>query len=121
MAEFSAKGAVGIVTDVTTGEVLALSSLPDFDPAKPGAADPAAMVNKAGSSVFEMGSTFKMFTLATGLDSGKATLDTAFDVSQPLVIGSSKPNPRFPPPSTARSISRRSSICRRTSAPASWP
>ena len=97
MAEFSAKGAVGLVTDVTTGEVLALASLPDFDPAKPGAADPAAMVDKAGSSVFEMGSTFKMFTLATGLDSGKATLDTRFDVSQPLQIGSSKPIHDFHP------------------------
>lgn len=97
MAEFSAKGAVGLVTDVGTGEILALSSLPDFDPSKPGAADPAALVNKAGSSVFEMGSTFKMFTLATGLDSGKANLETSFDVSQPLVIGSSKPIHDFHP------------------------
>ena len=97
MAEFSAKGAIGIVTDVTTGEVLALSSLPDFDPSKSGSSDPAAMVNKAGSSVYEMGSTFKMFTMATGLDSGKANLNTSFDVSQPLVIGSSKPIHDFHP------------------------
>jgi cell division protein FtsI (penicillin-binding protein 3) len=97
LAEFNAKGAVGIVTDVHTGEVLALSSLPDFDPGRPGTADPAAMVNRAGSSTYEMGSTFKMFTVATGLDSGAVTLDSSFDVSQPLVVGGSRPINDFHP------------------------
>ncbi len=97
LAEFSAKGAVGIVTDIQTGEVLALSSLPDFDPNAAGAADPASMTNRAAASVFEMGSTFKMFTFAAALDSGAANMATAFEVSQPLVIGNSAPIHDFHP------------------------
>jgi cell division protein FtsI (penicillin-binding protein 3) len=97
LAEFSAKAAVGVVTDIQTGEVLALSSLPDFDPNAAGAAPPSAQVNRAAASVYEMGSTFKMFTFASALDAGTATMNTSFDVSQPLVIGDSAPIHDFHP------------------------
>ena len=80
MVEFQAKAVMGVVTDLKTGEVLALSSLPDFDPNAPGAADPAALTDHVAASVYEMGSTFKMFAFAEALDSGKVTPDSAFDV-----------------------------------------
>ncbi len=87
VAEFTPKGAVGIVTDIRTGEILAMASLPDFDPNAPGKADPNGMLNRAASSVFEMGSTFKTYTFAMALDSGVETMASRFDASQPLVIG----------------------------------
>jgi cell division protein FtsI (penicillin-binding protein 3) len=86
-AEFSADSAVGIVTDVRTGEILALSSQPDFDSAAPGAAPPANMVNHAAASVYEMGSTFKIFTLAMGLDSGAADINTMLDANGDMHLG----------------------------------
>lgn len=82
-----ALSATGIVTNARTGEILALASLPDFNPNAAGAADPAALVNHAAASVYEMGSTFKVFTFALGLDSGVATVNSTFDAREPLKIG----------------------------------
>ncbi|MFN3513720.1 MAG: peptidoglycan D,D-transpeptidase FtsI family protein [Phenylobacterium sp.] len=81
-----AKGAVGIVTNVHTGEILGVASYPTFDPNVAGRADPEALINRAAASVYEMGSTFKVFTVALGLDSGTATLATTFDARAPLVM-----------------------------------
>ena len=88
MADHQALAAVGVVTDVHTGEILALASLPDYDPNDPGAAPPEAKLNRAAASVYEMGSTFKIFTFAMGLDSGVATVRSTYDATQPLRIGS---------------------------------
>lgn len=88
MIAHQAIGAVGIVTNVHTGEILGMASLPDFDPNKPGEASPNAMLNRAAASVYEMGSTFKIFTFAMGLDSGTANVHTTFDASVPLRLGS---------------------------------
>lgn len=79
-----AKGAVGLVTDVHTGEILAMASWPDYDPGAPGQASPDALLNRAAGSVYEMGSTFKGITLAVGLDSGKVTRQSTFDATQPF-------------------------------------
>ncbi len=81
----SAKAAVGLVTNIRTGEILAMASLPDTTPDRL-ASDMNANVNKAASARYEMGSTFKIFSLAMGLDSGKVTLDTKYDVGNPLVL-----------------------------------
>ena len=87
VAEFSPKGAVGVVTDISTGEILALSSLPDIDPNAPGRNGLDAMLNRAAQSVYEMGSTFKTYTFAMALDSGSETMRSTFDASKPLQIG----------------------------------
>lgn len=87
MKEFSAIGAAGIVMDANNGEVLALVSLPDFDPTDPGKADPDALFNRATLGVFEMGSTFKIMTTAFALSSGKVTLNSRFDASHPIHAG----------------------------------
>jgi cell division protein FtsI (penicillin-binding protein 3) len=70
MAHFSAIGAAGVVMDVHTGEILAMTSLPAFNPNVPGQAAPEQMFNRATLGVFELGSTFKPFTLAMAMDSG---------------------------------------------------
>ena len=84
-AEFSALGAAGIILDADSAEVLAMVSLPDFDPNRdPGAAGDEALFNRVSLGVYEMGSTFKTFTVAAALDSGIVGLDDGYDASQPL-------------------------------------
>ncbi|HET7575192.1 MAG TPA: penicillin-binding protein 2 [Sphingomicrobium sp.] len=70
LEHFSAIGAAGVVMDVHTGEVLAMTSLPAFNPNVPGQGTPDQMFNRATLGVFELGSTFKPFTLAMAMDSG---------------------------------------------------
>jgi cell division protein FtsI (penicillin-binding protein 3) len=70
MQHFSAIGAAGVVMDVHSGEVLAMTSLPAFNPNAAGQGTPDQMFNRATLGVFELGSTFKPFTLAMAMDSG---------------------------------------------------
>jgi cell division protein FtsI (penicillin-binding protein 3) len=70
LTEFSAIGAAGVVMDVHTGEVLAMTSLPEVNPNAPGSATPEARFNRATQGVYELGSTFKPFTVAMAMDSG---------------------------------------------------
>jgi len=83
---FGVKDAVGMVVNIRTGEILGMASWPDFDANDPGKADPAAMVNHAAATVYEPGSVFKVFTLAMGLDAGTTTVETKYDVRDPLVL-----------------------------------
>ena len=84
---FHPKGAVAIVTNVHTGEILALANYPTFDPNRPGASSLDARQNKAANAIYEMGSTFKGFTIATGLDLGIATPTSTFDATHPFFVG----------------------------------
>jgi cell division protein FtsI (penicillin-binding protein 3) len=70
MTHFSAIGAAGVVMDVHTGEILAMTSLPAMNPNAPGNITPDQMFNRATLGVYELGSTFKPFTLAMAMDSG---------------------------------------------------
>ena len=70
MTEFSAVGAAGIVMDIHTGEVLAMTSLPQLNPNAAGQGSPEARFNRATLGVYELGSTFKPFTVAMAMDSG---------------------------------------------------
>jgi cell division protein FtsI (penicillin-binding protein 3) len=83
-----AAGAVGIVTDVRTGEILGMASWPTYDPNDPAAGGDTGRLDRAAAAVYEMGSTFKVFTMASALDSGAATLASTFDARQPLRLGS---------------------------------
>jgi len=90
MTDFDSIAAGGVVLDVHTGEVLAMESVPDFDPNNPGETidrKTKSDMNRMSGGVFEMGSTFKAFTIAMALDSGKATMNDTFDARQPLHIG----------------------------------
>lgn len=82
--EFKAIGGSGVVLDVNTGEVLAMVSLPDFDPNLPGGGGAAHMFNQATLGMYEMGSTFKTFTMAMALEEKAISLEDQFDVSKPI-------------------------------------
>ena len=84
--EFSAIGGAGIVMDVTTGEVIAMASLPDFDPNTPNNISDDAAFNRVTLGVYEMGSTFKLFTAAMALDSGTVTMKSGYDASHPIRV-----------------------------------
>src|SRR5579864_436887 len=84
---FHAKAASGIVANVRTGEIVAMVSLPDFDPNSPKEANDPDRINRLTTGVYEMGSTFKAFTLAMALDSGKVGLDSMWDARGPLHYG----------------------------------
>ncbi len=86
MARFQAIAGIGVVMDVTSGEVLGLVSMPDFDPNQPGAAAPDALFNRATLGIYEMGSTFKIFTAAMALESGTATIQSIYDASKPIRV-----------------------------------
>jgi cell division protein FtsI (penicillin-binding protein 3) len=88
MATYHAKAAAGIVMDVHSGEVIALSSLPDYDPNHREQALDKDRLNRIGSGVYEMGSVFKVFTVAGVLDSGLATMRSSYDASAPIHFAS---------------------------------
>jgi cell division protein FtsI (penicillin-binding protein 3) len=73
VSQFSAIGAAGIVLDIKTGEVLAMTSLPELNPNVPGHGSMEARFNRATLGVYELGSTFKPFTVAMAMDSGVVT------------------------------------------------
>ena len=90
MKNYKSIAAGAVVLDVNTGEVLALGSMPDFDPNNPGETidrEAKSDMNRVSGGVYEMGSTFKAFTSAMALDSGKVTMNDTFDARRPLYIG----------------------------------
>ncbi len=86
MSAHRAIGAAGIVMDVNTGEVIALASLPDYDPNDIRGVASQQRFNRATQGVYELGSTFKTFTFAAALDQGVATLEDGYDASKPLHV-----------------------------------
>lgn len=86
MENFRAIGATGVILDLRTGELLAMSSLPDFDPHKPSRASDAQKFNRATLGTYEMGSTFKTFTMAMGLDYGVVNMRGGYDATNPFKI-----------------------------------
>lgn len=70
MLAVNALGAAGIVLDVDTGEVLALASLPEFNPNKIDVEGESNMFNRVTNQVYELGSTFKPITIAAAIDAG---------------------------------------------------
>ena len=88
METFSAKAGAGVVLNVHTGEVLALVSLPDYDPNEPATALEKEAINRITAGVYELGSTFKAFTVAMALDSGEADFSTTYDARSPIRVAS---------------------------------
>src|SRR5258705_8212442 len=85
--KFKAVAAAAVLSDVCTGEVVSLVSVPDYDPNNPREALDPTRINRLTTGVYEMGSTFKALTVAMALDSGKITLKSAFDASHALQYG----------------------------------
>ena len=86
IAEFRAVGGSGIVMNVNTGEVLALVSLPDFDPNDPGASPTENLFDRVTLGTYEIGSVFKIFTVAMALDDHVTSLAGGYDASHPIKI-----------------------------------
>ena len=88
LKRYKAIAAIGVVLDVRTGEVVGMSSLPDYNPNNPVEALDRDRLNRGTVGVFEMGSTFKTFTTAMALDSGQINLQDTFDATKPLRVAS---------------------------------
>lgn len=81
MEKYKAIAAAGAIMDVNTGEMIALVSLPDFDPGNPVDALEKDRINRMNVGVYEMGSTFKALTIAMALDSGKANINSSYSTA----------------------------------------
>ena len=96
MRLMNAKGASAVLMDANTGEILAMSSLPDFDPNKrpriltEGFASDSPLFNRAVQGVYELGSTFKPFTVAQALELELVKPETLIDTTGPLRWGKFK-------------------------------
>lgn len=87
ISRFHAEAGTAVVMDVHTGEIVAMVSLPDFDPKAMGDASSDARFNRATLGLYEMGSTFKLFTAAMSLEHGSSTLESKYDATDPIHIG----------------------------------
>jgi cell division protein FtsI (penicillin-binding protein 3) len=87
MRESSAKGAAGIVLDVDTGEVLALASLPSFNPNLIDEASTPNIFNRVTNQVYELGSVMKPITVASAIDAGTVTDLSRRYPAAPLRVG----------------------------------
>lgn len=93
MKLMDAKGATGILMEVATGEIVAMASLPDFDPNNrpapltKGDASDSPLFNRAVQGVYELGSTFKIFAVAQALDMGLVNPQTMIETKTPMYFG----------------------------------
>ena len=87
MQKYRAVAAMGVLVNAKTGEVIALASLPDFDPNDPVDANKPDRLNRITAGTFELGSVFKSFTFAMALDSGKVKMTDSFDARSPIRVG----------------------------------
>jgi len=88
VTSMNAEGGTGIVLDVATGEVIAMASAPTFNPNAAGRSDASALYNRATMGVYELGSTFKLITVAAAMEAGVITsMNQRWDASAPIAIG----------------------------------
>ncbi|WP_375695772.1 penicillin-binding transpeptidase domain-containing protein, partial [Bartonella sp. AC67GZZY] len=88
MKRYKAIAAGAVILNIHTGEVLALASLPDFDPGNPIEALKSDRLNRMTAGTFEMGSIIKSFTTAMALDSNIFHLNSIIDASKPIKASS---------------------------------
>jgi cell division protein FtsI (penicillin-binding protein 3) len=87
VTNLEALGGAGIILDVHTGEVLAMTSLPTYNPNKLLGSDPATRRNAVTYNLYELGSTFKPLTVAAAIDAGTVTsMARRYDATEPLAI-----------------------------------
>lgn len=85
--KYSANAGGGIVLDITTGEIVAMCSLPDFNPNQEDKNFSSKQANMMTSGVFELGSVIKAVTFAMAFDYGVTNLNGRYDARFPLIIG----------------------------------
>ncbi len=85
---FSTKGSGAILMNVNTGEILSLTSLPDFDPNQRINITDKNYINRVTKGVYEFGSVFKTFTLAAAIHEGVIEPGTEFkNLEKSIVCG----------------------------------
>ena len=87
MVEFNARAVNGLIMDINTGEVLAMASLPDFNPNVPREVDYKNLFDRNVSGVYELGSILKLVNTALALEESKVSIDKMYDATKPLKIG----------------------------------
>ncbi len=87
MKRYEAIAASGLIMNAHTGEIVALTSLPDYNPNDAGEALLPDRINRITTGTYEMGSTFKAFTLAMALDSGQFHMQDKVNAITPLRFG----------------------------------
>jgi len=87
MLETAAKGAAGVILDTDSGEVIALASLPSFNPNRSDLAYNDLVFNRVSNQVYELGSTFKPITIASAIDAGVITDFAVRYPAYPLQVG----------------------------------
>jgi cell division protein FtsI (penicillin-binding protein 3) len=87
MQRYHAIAATGVILDVHTGEVMAMASLPDFDPNDPTDANKPDRLNRMSAGAYELGSVFKSFTFAMALDSGAVSMGDRLDATRAIRVG----------------------------------
>lgn len=92
IAKFKAVAGGGIVMDIGTGEIIALVSLPDFNPNAESKSFGKDQQNRMLSGVYELGSVIKAVTFAMAFDYGVINMNSRYDARYPLVIGSARIN-----------------------------
>ena len=75
---FRSKGAAAILMNVNSGEIISMVSYPDFDLNKREKVVDLNFINRATKGVYELGSVFKTFTIAAGLDENLIDINTQF-------------------------------------------
>ncbi len=88
--KFKAKSGGGIVLDTETGEIVALASLPDYNPNAENKNLTSDQQNKLTSGVYELGSVIKAVTFAMAFDYGVMNMNSRYDATHPLVIGNAR-------------------------------
>ena len=76
---FQNKGSAAILMDVNNGNILSMISLPDFNLNERKKIEDLNYINRATKGVYELGSVFKTFTIASGLNEGLIEPDTQFE------------------------------------------
>jgi cell division protein FtsI (penicillin-binding protein 3) len=84
--KFGGVAGAGVVMDVRSGEILAATSLPDFDPHTVTDKNNKALFNNLTLGIFEPGSTFKIFTTASAIENAGAGMDSMYDAREPIKI-----------------------------------
>jgi cell division protein FtsI (penicillin-binding protein 3) len=84
---FAAKAAGGIVLNVHTGEVLALASLPDYEPNRHTLDPHDSIRNRMTQDVYELGSIFKIFAFSEAVEEKTIRLEDTFQVGGPYKLG----------------------------------
>jgi len=83
---FEALDASGVVMDIRTGEIIAMASVPNFNPNNPDTTLPETLFNHAAMSTYDLGSVFKPLTMAMALEDGVVNQTELFEVQKPYKV-----------------------------------